>query len=61
MSNETANTYAGWHETIYGSEWIDDVFCGRNLQPYYASVVETNGAARSQLAGCSVIQINSET
>ena len=61
IRDATANTYTGWSETIFGSEWIDDIFTGGNFQPYYGRVVLTEEASDHNWPLVSSIQLNDET
>ena len=61
ISNDLANTWNGWRETVYGDQRIDGVFFGANLMPYYGKVIDTNGASDHNWIRASAVQLSDET
>jgi hypothetical protein len=58
ITNVTATTYGGWTEpSPHNNVWIDDIFCGSNFQPYWAKVLETDGASDHNFLVASSIKL----
>ena len=53
----TSNTFNGWQPPKHDGFWIDDILTGDNFQPYYARVIDTNGASDHQWIIASSIQL----
>ena len=57
IRNVTSNTFNGWQPPKHDGFWIDDILTGDNFQPYYARVINTNGASDHQWIIASSIQL----
>jgi endonuclease/exonuclease/phosphatase family protein len=57
IKNVTSNTFNGWEPARHDGFWIDDILTGDNFQPYYARVIDTNGASDHQWIIASSIQL----
>jgi hypothetical protein len=57
IRNVNSNTYNGWQQPCpRDGRWIDDILTGEHQQPYYARVIDTNGASDHQFLIASTIQ-----
>jgi hypothetical protein len=57
ISNLESNSYNGWSTPPRNGFWIDDILTGHNFQPYYGSVINTDGASDHQFILASSIQL----
>jgi hypothetical protein len=63
ITNVSFNSFNGWATTRRDGLWIDDLFTGNNLQPYYGNMIRTEieGASDHNWLLVSSIQIVDET